>query len=427
MSALRKSNRYPGPNTRQSVPDIRRTRGLPAPLPHQRRSSPVVAPANQNPLPRTVGGIAVGKLARLALRGTKLARMSNPITLVAGEILEGILDASGVLDEPVMNATRRKSAPNGSWSQYSKCGNENGGTIWSSLIAGPTNPCLKSQFLSGDPHESHASPEHLISTHPGITHIGVWRPFFEFVWKGDHDVSYFRPSGAPSLPAPKWYRVPAPVTLPWPKTLPVPQPHELPVGYPRPNLPRWVRNNPREVPTAETYARAGQGGRFRGSNPPGGINPKPKPRRNRDDLDNPGTSGPGVTEKKGTATPTSALGTKLMDVVGSLKGRTGATLGMASEILDLVEALHGALPDEIRAGSNTPDEMMMDLIRSGHRLDAQKAVTAVLLTLVVDDIVGRAISRAEKNWIRGGLNRATQPGATNRDVNNFVETLMGYY
>jgi len=78
---------------------------------------------------------------------------------------------------------------------------------------------------------------------------------------------------------------------------------------------------------------------------------------------------------------------------GRVKGAYGAVVGLwddVGEVLDLVEALNGALPTAWQGDRNSPWSMFNALYDGWQYLDAKKAIENIIANQIEDAIVGRA-------------------------------------
>lgn len=135
------TNRYPARNA-PKVPDTRKPKARPKPANDNRPR-----PANDN-IPRSALPPGTGRLLRIALGASRLARMSGPIAMVAGTVLEELIQ--GKLEFLTPTANEGFKVP-GNWRIRTYCPKYPGGISgvgdwkYTSGIPPLTSPCIENQ------------------------------------------------------------------------------------------------------------------------------------------------------------------------------------------------------------------------------------------------------------------------------------------
>lgn len=401
------TSRYPRGNGPRSVPDIRRTRPLPKPLPHERRA-PRGPIGNENFPAPNVRRAAITTILREGLALTRIARAASPVSMVAGVVLDELIQ--GQLDALMVPTSLEGFKVPSNWVQRTYCPKYPGGIsgvgawVYTSGIPPLTLPCIQNQSTTKFNTFEEAMPR---------TNVGYGRKNGTGVTSERVNFSHsWSAVGSPVAPYPELVPLPMPMPLPWPRIAPQPDPDLWPMELPYPVT------NPVLRPWPGLGARTAAGPTMRGGNrgnrAPGD---KRKARKNRDDLEEQRKPGRYVKEVKGTGEAmVLQLGVAKVKVgawggIGQIPGRT---TGTASELLDLVTSLFGALPEDIRRQYGTsPDDMLVALYRFPNEIDLNIAAKNVLLNMLEDGLVGRGIGKMERNLGKPGLaTLISMPGNT---------------
>lgn len=352
------TNRYPARNV-PKVPDTRKPKARPKPANDNRPR-----PANDN-IPRPALPPGTGRLLRIALRATRLARLSGPIAMVAGTVLDELIQ--GKLDFLTPTANEGFRVP-GNWRIRTYCPKYPGGIsgvgawVYTSGIPPFGSPCIGDQSTTKWNTFAETQPRSNVG-YGRKNGVGVLseRVNFSHSWTA---------IGAASAPYPELVPLLVPDALPWPEVVPLPRPDQWPVGLPMPAVNPAARGLAgRTAATPEGRATDRGSPRRRPAQGPRTANPRKPPK--------------GTKETK--KTPRGGL-------AGAVMAGMGKGLSSYSELGDFVESLHEALPKDLQKGKNL-GEKMRDLYTHLNKIDWEKAVVNLAKNQLEDLVVGSAIGQ----------------------------------
>lgn len=382
------SNRYPVANApRGGSQSSRRQRPRPANQnipgkgrPVRRR--PVAANDNrrqpspqQSFPPKPPAGLI--RALRLAQKGARLSRILNPMNMVVGTALDIFIE--GAIDAMSVPTSQQRLVTRGAWKVFHDCGKV--GPMWSITLLGG---CFQTGVL-----DRYNSPEEVVAADPTTESLGNWIPQGSVL--ADHCISWTRDEGTSVHPLPGLVPNHMPGIVPWPEGLPLPDPRIWPVGLPRPAHAPVRKPEPAYNPEARFPPK--------GNHVPGELR---LPNRFPAGQPLPSRPPPRVKERK-------LQGKGLMK---TLVRAMGKALSGYSELGDLVDSLHDALPESLQAKGNIYDKLIALYTHANH-IDMDQAVKNMIQNEIEDRHMGRKIGKATKHMqeynLSGGGFRGSLP------------------